>query len=124
MDPERGQLESRSAGTGFETPGQQCLPNWEMGQTTVDGCLLAGVSSNLGGNVFPLEELGIEMQTDSQTPTYLPHQKPFSCRGVTNLETASQLAKRTSRSTPGRKEGSHRFEKRMYWYSFLFMGGV
>ena len=30
MDPERGQLESPSAGTGFETPGQQCLPNWEM----------------------------------------------------------------------------------------------
>ena len=30
MDPDRGQLESPSAGTGFETPGQQCLPNWEM----------------------------------------------------------------------------------------------
>ena len=41
MDPELGeleqssagtdQLEPPSAGTGFETPGQQCLPNWETG---------------------------------------------------------------------------------------------
>ena len=78
-DPEPGQLESSSAsidqlespsaGTGFETPGQQCLPNWEMGRTTVDGCLVIGVSSNLGGNNVSLEELGIRVQTDSQTPT-------------------------------------------------------
>ena len=27
MDPERDQLDSPLAGTGFETPGQQCLPN-------------------------------------------------------------------------------------------------
>ena len=52
MNPERGQLESPSAGTGFETPGHQCLPNWEMGRTTVDGFLLAGVSSNFGGKRF------------------------------------------------------------------------
>ena len=42
IDPEPGQLESSSAGTGqlespsagadFETPGQQCLPKWEMGK--------------------------------------------------------------------------------------------
>ena len=68
MDLERGQLESPSAGAGFETPGQQCLPNWEMGRTTVDGCLLAGVSSNLGRNIFPREELGIKLQH------ILPHQ--------------------------------------------------
>ena len=32
MDPERGELEPPSAGTGLETPGQQCTPNegtWE-----------------------------------------------------------------------------------------------
>ena len=27
MDPERGELESPSAGTGLETPGQQCPSN-------------------------------------------------------------------------------------------------
>ena len=67
MDPGRSQLEPPSAGTGFETPGQQCLPNWEIGRTTVDSCLLAGVSSNLGGNIFSLAEIVIGMQTDSQT---------------------------------------------------------
>ena len=29
MDPEQDQLESSSAGTGLETPGQQCPPNGE-----------------------------------------------------------------------------------------------
>ena len=89
MDPESGELEQSSAGTsqlessstgtdqlkspsadtGSETPGQQCLPNWEMRRTTVDGCLLAGVGSNLGGDTFSLTELAIGMQTDSQTST-------------------------------------------------------
>ena len=67
MDPERSQLESPSAGTGFVILGQQCLPNWEIGRTTVDGCLLAGVSSNLGGNTFSLTELVIGTRADSQT---------------------------------------------------------
>ena len=30
-EPELGELESSSAGTGFEAPGQQCLSNWEFG---------------------------------------------------------------------------------------------
>ena len=53
-DPELGQLESPLAGTGFETPGQQCLLNWEMGRTTANDCLLAGMDSNLGVNTFSL----------------------------------------------------------------------
>ena len=69
MDPEQGRLESPSAGTGFETPEQPCLPNWGMGRTNVDGCLLVGVSSNLGGNTFLLTELVIRTQNDSQTST-------------------------------------------------------
>ena len=42
-DPERDELESPSAGTGLETPGQQCPPNegtWEKGRTIADGYLL------------------------------------------------------------------------------------
>ena len=50
VDPERDKLESPSAGTGFETPGQQCRPIWETGLTTADGRFLtAGVGSNQGG---------------------------------------------------------------------------
>ena len=54
MDSELKELESPSAGTGLETPGQQCPPNegaWETGRTTVDGFLTAGVGSNQGGNI-------------------------------------------------------------------------
>ena len=60
-------LESPSVGTSFETPGQQCLPNWEMGRTTVDGCLLAGVSSKLGRNLFPLEELVTDLPKNKES---------------------------------------------------------
>ena len=67
MNPEPGQRESPSTGTGFETPGQQCLPKWEMGRTTVDDCLLVGMSSNLGGNVFYLEELAIGLPKDKKS---------------------------------------------------------
>ena len=65
MDPEPGELEPSSAGmgqldspsAGFEAPVQQSLSNLEMEQTsTVDGCLLVGVKSNLGKHIFSLEE--------------------------------------------------------------------
>ena len=48
---------------------KQCLPNWEIGRTTVDGCLLAGVSSNLEGNTFSLAEIVIGTRADSQVST-------------------------------------------------------
>ena len=61
MDPEPGELEPSSAGRGFEALGQQCLSNWEIEQnSTVDGCLLVGVSSKLGENIFSVEELVIQ----------------------------------------------------------------
>ena len=53
MNSERDQFESPSAGTGFETPGQQCHPNRETGQIIAEGYLLVGVGSNLGVNTFP-----------------------------------------------------------------------
>ena len=61
------QLEQSSTGTNFETPGQQCLPNWEIGRTTSDGCLLVGMSSNLRGNIFSLKELVIDLPKDKKT---------------------------------------------------------
>ena len=54
MDPERGDLEPPSAGTGLETPGQQCTPNegtWEKGRTMADGYFLVGMGSNQGGDI-------------------------------------------------------------------------
>ena len=55
LGPELKELESPLAGTGLETPGQQCPPNegiWETGRTTADGFMTAGVGSNQGGNIF------------------------------------------------------------------------
>ena len=54
MDPERDELESPSAGTGFETPGQQCPPNegiWEQGRITANGFVTTGVDSSQGGRI-------------------------------------------------------------------------
>ena len=54
MGPELKELESPSAGTGLETPGQQCPPNegtWKTGRTTASGILTAGVGSCQGENI-------------------------------------------------------------------------
>ena len=67
MDPERDQLESPSAGTGFETPGQECHPNWGTGRITAESFLLVGVGSNLGEFFFPPIERAIGTRTGSVT---------------------------------------------------------
>ena len=54
MNPELTELEPPSAGTGIETPGQQCPPNegiWETGRTIADGYLLVDMGSNQGGDI-------------------------------------------------------------------------
>ena len=54
MGSELEELESPSAGTGLETPGQQCPPNegtWETRRTTAAGFLTAAVDSSQGGRI-------------------------------------------------------------------------
>ena len=66
IDPKLKELESLSAGTGLETPGQQCPPNegtWKTGRTTADGFLTAGVGSNQGGNNSSTEHVGTRAGT-------------------------------------------------------------
>ena len=76
MDPKLKELESSSAGTGPETPGQQCPPNkgaWKKGRTTADGFLTAGVGSNQGGNISsPTEHVGTRAGT-AATPEKRRH---------------------------------------------------
>ena len=122
MDPELGELESSSAGTVIEAPEQQCLSNWEMEGTTVDGCSLVDGSSDLGETTFSLEELIIGRQPDSQTSTSFASSK-IVCQKMSHKPKGKELANKENKQfDPGRKGGSHRFEKRMYWYSFLFLG--
>ena len=122
MDPERHQLESSSTGTVFETPGQQCLPNWETGRTTSAGYLPVSVGSNFGGNTFPLAEFAVGRRADSEittpptasTTVFLQVSRKPKDKKIANEE--------SSYSTPVGKEGSHRLRKRVYRNSFLFWG--
>ena len=70
MGSELKELESPSAGTGLETPGQQCPPNeriWETGRTTANGFLTAGVGSNQGGNIFSLTTESVDTRTGNKS---------------------------------------------------------
>ena len=54
MGPELEELKSSSAGTGLETPGQQCPPYegvWEQGRATASGTLTAGAGSSKKRNI-------------------------------------------------------------------------
>ena len=74
MDPEPTELESPSAGTGIETPGQQCPPNeatWETGRNIANGYLLVGMGLNqVGDTSQPTECVGTRAGT-ATTPANL-----------------------------------------------------
>ena len=86
VDPEPGELEQSSAGTGFESPGLQCLPNWGIERITAEGCLLAGVDSNLRRDVFSLEEFVTGLPKDKKTAN--EENKQFDPRGERSGATA------------------------------------
>ena len=107
LENNEGVLESSSAGTGFETPGQQCPPNegiWETGRTTADGILTADVGSNQGGNISLPTERG------KNTVTFADISSPTEHVG-TQAGTAATPAKRRQKTiseennslTPGGK---------------------
>ena len=55
MGQELEELKSSSAGTGIETPEQQCSPTegiWETGKTTTSGILTAGAGPSRGENIL------------------------------------------------------------------------
>ena len=108
MDPERDQLEPPSASTGFETPQQQCPPNGETGRTTADGCLLVGVGSNLGGNIYAPAEIA--------TPPAASN--IIFLQAIRKLVSRRQLARKTSNLSLAGKEKTHRSGKRLYWLAF------
>ena len=71
MGQELEKLESSSADTGLETPGQQGPPNegtWEQRRTTANGFLTTGVSSSQGGRISsPKGRVGTQAGT-AMTP--------------------------------------------------------
>ena len=101
MEPELKELEPPSAGTGLETPGQQCPPNkgtWEKGRTIADGYSLVGMGSNQGGNIFSPTTESVDTRAARTTAdiTFLQQgHKP---------KKRIKAAKRTSSLTPVEKE--------------------
>ena len=101
MDPERGELESSSAGTGLETPGQQCPPNegiWETGRTIADGILTAGVRSNQGGSISSPTECVDTRASTKSTATFADISSPTKHVG-TLAGTAATPAKRSHKTS-------------------------
>ena len=92
MNPERGALESSSAGTGLEAPGRQCLSNWKMERTTVDDCSLVDDILDLGQTTFSLEEFVIGPQPDSQSLTSFPSSKTVFLKMRCSPEDTKELA--------------------------------
>ena len=71
MNPEPTELEPPSAGTGLETPGQQCPPNegiWETGRTIADGYWLVGMGSNQGRDISSPKERNGTRAGSATTP--------------------------------------------------------
>ena len=114
MNPEPTELELPPAGTGYELPGQQCLPNeetWEPGRTIAEGYLLVGMGSNQGGDTSPpTERVGTPAGT-ATTPANSSN--TIFQKATVNPKTRINAAKRTSNLTPEGKERSHRLGTRL-----------
>ena len=110
MDSELKELEPPSAGTGPETPGQQCPPNegtFKKGRTIADGYSLVAMGSNQGGNIFHLR-----WKAWTREPSEL-RQTSLSCSRATSPKAKIKAAERTSSSTPVEKERRHHFGTRL-----------
>ena len=85
MGQELEKLESSSADTGLETPGQQGPPNegtWEQCRTTANGFLTAGVGSSIKRNISSSTERATSTVTvagiysNASTPSKRRHKTP------------------------------------------------
>ena len=73
MGPELEKLKSSSAGTGLNTPGQQCPPKEgirETGRTTASGTLTAGASSSKKRNISTSTGTVAGISSTAATPGY------------------------------------------------------
>ena len=123
MNPELTELESSSAGTGLETPGQQCHPIWKTGRTTADGFLTAGVGSNLGKHTSPTTERVDKRAVRTTTTTSAASNITFLQQGHKPKD-KDKCSGENNQFDPGGKE-----EKPPPWnaavvLSFFFLGGA
>ena len=110
MDPEQGELEPPSAGTGPETPGQQCSPNegtWKKRRTIADSYSLVGMERTKGETFLHLRR-----NAWTRKPSEL-RQTSLYCSRAASPKTRIKTVKRTSSLTPVEKERRHRFGTRL-----------
>ena len=117
MDPGlKEEPKSSSAGTGLETPGQQCPPNegvWEQRRTTANGFVTAGVDSSQGG----------------RTPS--PPERSTSTRTFADIFSTAAIQENRRRKTPSQQnkqsDPGGRGEKALPWNAAVtlpfFSGG-
>ena len=106
MDPEQDELESPSAGTGLEAPGQQCPPNEgirEIERTTT-AVYLPRAWVHAKAEIFRHPR---NVRTRKRLQISLRQLRPRQNAGTIHL------ANKTSSSTPGEKERRHRLAKRL-----------
>ena len=106
-------LESSSADTGLETPGQQSLPNeetWEQRRTTANGILTAGVDSSQGGRTPSPPERSTSTKNLQTSFRQLLSKKTAGTR---------QPANKTSSLTPVEEERKPRLGTRLYLYLYF-----
>ena len=112
MGPELEELESPSAGTILETPGQQCPPNegiWEQGRTTACGILTAGVDSSQKEIISSPTTESVDKRVKDTTMV-----ADISSKVATRQnEGTRHSANRTSSSTPVGEERTHRLGTRL-----------
>ena len=122
VDPEQDQLESPSAGTAFETPGQQCLPNGGTGRITAEGCLLVGVGSNLCG-ISPTKRI-IGTRAGSVTTTPIASSKTASMQTRRKPRDKKTGSEENKQFDPGEKGGEPPPWKAGVPVIFSFLGAV
>ena len=106
MNPELTELEPPSAGTGLETPGQQCPPNegiWETGQTIADGYLLVAMGSNQVGDISSPTERVYTRSIRTTTTTSEASNITFLQQGHKRKD-KDKGSKENKQFDPGRKE--------------------
>ena len=104
MNPEPTELESPSAGTGLETPGQQLPSNGEVGRTTAAGYLTAGAGSNSGGdNSSPTERVDTRADSRITTAPTAPNTTLLQARRKPNDK--KTLSEENKQFDPGGKGG-------------------
>ena len=103
MNPEPSELESPSAVTDLETPGQQCPPNEKTGRTTAGGNLLVGVGSNSEGNTFSPTEIAVGTRPNSKSTTPPAAPNSIFLKASRKPEDKEKDSEENKQFDPGRK---------------------